>query len=211
MQQGAFRDLVAAFSPEALADIMNEATRACETEIDRRLAPFTGLVESHRMTGIDSDEYAESSNLPLDMAGTLGMSYASALGSTSLVRHLWVEQYAPLYPEYWSYSDLSIEITRSYGGSQLFTVGNGNGFTGPEPDSGHIWFTIGQWIPVGSYARVTYSGGYRTVPSDLRRACKYFAAAIICRELDPLQSNHGHDPDRLEALAVSWLSPYARS
>jgi hypothetical protein len=210
MTEGAFADLARAFSPQALDEVMVEATRACEGECSRRLAPFTGLTETHRLSGVDPDEYADSANLPLDLAGTLGRSYAASLGTSSLVRHLWLEQYATLYPDLWSYSDLSITVTRSYGGSEHMSVGAG-GFVGPDPDTGHVWFTVGKWLPVGSFARATYSGGYRVIPADLSRAAKYFAAAILCRELAPLQANHGHDPDQLEALAVSWLSPYARS
>ena len=209
LKDGAFADLVHGFSASAVADMLAEATRACETEVGRRLAPFTGLVESHRMSGVDPDEYSDSASLPLDLAGQLGRSWASSLNSGSdLVRHIWLHQCAPHYPEFWSYSDISISVTRSYGGAQAFVTG---GFEGPDVDTGHVWFRLGTWLPIGTYATVRYSGGYTTVPSDLRRACKYMAAAIACRELAPLQANHGHDPDALEALAVSWLAPYSRS
>lgn len=57
LQDGAFADLVHGFSDSAVADMLGEATRACETEVGWRLAPFTGLVESHRMSGVDPDEY----------------------------------------------------------------------------------------------------------------------------------------------------------
>lgn len=208
LKAGAFADLVQSFSEEALLGILAEATRACETEVGRRLAPFTGLVESHRMDGIDPDEYGDSAGLPLDLPGALGRSWGAALGSgTNLVRHLWLNQFAPHYPDLWSYTDVQITVSRSYGGGQEFAAGD---FIGPEPDSGHVWFRLGTWLPVGSWARVTYSGGYQTIPADLTRACKWMAASICCRELVPLQINAGHDATELEALAVSWLSPYGR-
>jgi hypothetical protein len=81
---------------------------------------------------------------------------------------------------------------------------------GPEVDSGHVWFNLGMFIPIASLIRVTYSAGYSTVPADLVRACKYMAASIAVRELDPIMVQHGHDAGALEAQAVAWLSPYGR-
>lgn len=208
MQAGPFADLVRAYSVGALADLMLQATRGCETEADRRLAPFTGVTETHRCEGMDPDEYTDASNLPMDLAGTLGRSYATALGATTLVRHMWLNQYAPQYTEYWTYSNVSITIVRSYGGSQNMSTTQ---YIGPEPDSGHVWFNLGQFIPIGSLARVTYGGGYTVaVPADLVRACIWMAASIAATELDPMMQTHGHDPGALEAKAVAWLNPYER-
>lgn len=205
MTSGPFQDLVREYPAAALDELMAEATRACETEAERRLAPFT-LSETQRATGIDPDEYADSANLPMDINSAVGRSYAAALGATSLVRHCWLNEYPPLFTEMWTTSVSKIEIVRSYGGSQVLSAQQ---WMGPEPD-GHIWFQLGQFIPVGSLVRITYSGGYATVPADLRRACKYMAASIAARELDPLEQS-GHKPDSLQDLAVSWLTPYARA
>lgn len=206
LTEGAFADLTRSYSPEVLNDIMIQATRACETETGRRLVPFT-ITETHRAEGIDPDELQDISNLPLDLQGTLGRSYAYALGTSTLVRHCFLNEYAPWYPDMWTYSGVSVTIARSYGGSQNLTATN---YQGPEPDTGHLWFSLGQFIPIGSLIRVTYSGGYTTVPADLVRAAIYMAAAIVARELDPMSAQHGRSPDELEALAVSWLSPYVR-
>ena len=54
MKEGAFADLVRSFDDPALDQLMVEATRACETECSRRLAPFT-MTESHRAEGIDPE------------------------------------------------------------------------------------------------------------------------------------------------------------
>lgn len=207
MKKGAFADLVRSIDDVDLADIMGEATRACETETGRRLTPFTNLTETHRAEGVDPDEYSGSSLMPLDLVGALGRSKALAYGSTdSLVRRLWVEQFAPQFPDLWSYSNVSIQVVLSYGGGQTFPSGT---FEGPEVDSGLIWLRAGTFLPVGSLVRVTYSGGYHTVPRDLVRACRYMAAAIVARELDPMQQT-GHDPSQLEATAAAWLVPYGR-
>lgn len=204
---GAFADLVRSYAGGSVAEILFEASRACETECNRRLMPFT-ITETHRAEGVDPDEYADSANLPLDLQGTLGNSYASSLGGSSLIRHCWLNEYAPLYQDMWTYSNVSFKIVRSYGGSQDLISTN---YIGPTVDTGHVLFNLGMFIPIGSQISVTYSGGYTTVPADLVRSCKWMAAAIVCRELDPTGSSHGHSPAELESLAVAWLSPYQRS
>lgn len=207
MLKGPFADLVRSYSPDALSDLMIEATRACETECDRRLAPFT-VTETSRLEGIDPDEYTDAANLPMDIQGTLGRSYAHALGASTLVRHMWLREYAALYPDMWTYTVSQVQIFRSYGGSQILSSFQ---YIGPELDSGHMWFNLGMFIPIGSLARVQYGGGYTiAVPADLKRGCLWMAASIAAAELDPMQQSHGHDPGALEAKAVAWLSPYQR-
>lgn len=205
--EGLFADLIRAYPQSSLQNVLYEATRACETETSRRLAPFT-ITESHRAEGIDPDEYTDAANLPLDIVGALGQSYAANLGATVLVRHVWLNEYAPQFQDMWTYSNISIAISRSYGGSQNVLITQ---IDGPDADTGHVRFNLGLFIPIGSTIRVTYSGGYTTIPADLVRACKWMAAAIVCREIDPMGEAHGHTPGELESLAVSWLGPYARA
>ncbi|MEK6443633.1 hypothetical protein [Pseudonocardia sp. T1-2H] len=200
----AFEDLTRNFSEDAIDEILIEATRACETEVGRRLVPFT-LTETHRAEGIDPDELgAIGSGLQLDLQGSLGASYAAALGSGigALVRKVWLRQHATHFPEMWAYSDVTCTVTLSFGGAQTVAP-----MAGPTNDTGLLWFNVGTFCPIGSLVQVTYSGGYQTIPADLRRAAKYMAAAIFCRELDPERSSN-HDAGSLEALAVSWLEPY---
>lgn len=204
---GAFGDLVSDYSSGALNDILAEATRLCEDETGRRLAPFTGITQTYRATGIDPDEYSDNANLPMDLQGTLGASYASALNASPLVRHMWLQEYAPRYEDMWAYSDVSITVVRSYGGTQELAQANILG--GPEPDTGHIWFQLGMFIPVGSRLVATYSGGYTvTVPASLVRACKYMAAWLVVRELDP--DDTAHDPDLLLEDAMKILGQWGR-
>jgi hypothetical protein len=206
MQQGMFADLVRDYSPDALDQLMIEATRECEGLCSRRLAPFTQIPESHRAEGIDPDEYTDAANLPMDLQGTLGRSYAFALGASSLVRHLWLNQYAAQYPEYWTYANLNISLVRSYGGTQDLTSAN---LLSTDVDTGHVFFQLGLFLPVGTNIRVTYDGGYRTIPADLVRAGKYMAASIAVVELDPAPQSH--DPDMLRERAAQILDAYARS
>ena len=208
LQEGAFADLTRSFSNQALSDIVIQASRACETETDRRLMPFT-ITETHRAEGVDPDEYASiNGGVPMDILGTLGASYATALGGVGdWVRHVWLHEHAARYQEYWAYSNVSVTLYRSIGGSQPANI-----LMGPTVDTGEIWFRLGTFLPIGSRISVTYNGGYTTIPADLQRAALYMAAAICCDELDPMHAaNTGHNSGDLEEKAVSWLAPYARS
>lgn len=206
MTEGPYADLVAGYSTQALIDLMLEATSICESETDRRLVPFT-TTESGRAEGMDPDEYSGSANLPLDLTGALGRSYAYAIGSNNLVRHLYLDQYAPRYQELWQYSNVSVGVKRSYGGGQILNPGQ---YLQPEPDSGHIFIALGVFVPTGSWWEVTYSGGYQTIPRDLQRACKYMAASIAVSELDPIAKSTEHDKEGLRAQADEILINYAR-
>lgn len=207
LSEGPFADLVRSYSTQALSDLMIEATRMCEGAAGRRLAPFTSLIETERSTGIDPDEYIDAGNVPLDLAGTLGQSYAYAMGTTSLVRHGWLQEFAPKYTDLWAYSLQSITIHRSYGGDQQVNLAT---VRGPDPDTGHIWYNIGTFLPIGSFVTYVYGGGYQTIPADLVRAGKYMAASIAVRELDPTMAGHGHDPDVLAADAEAICAGYGR-
>lgn len=208
MQGGQFADLVRDYSPSDLDQLMIESTRVCEGIAGRRLAPFTGVPESHRATGIDPDEYTDAAGMPLDLQGTLGQSYADALGSGDQVRHVWLNEFAPRYPEMWTYANLQVTILRSYGGTSPVASAS---LIGAEPDSGHIWFTLGTFLPVGSLIRVQYDGGYSTVPADLARACKLQAAVLVLGEIDPAGTQFSHDPGALSAQAEQILCRYQPS
>lgn len=206
MQTGQFADLVRDLSADALDQLMVDSTRVCEGIAGRRLAPFTAVPETHRATGIDPDEASDSSGIPVSMQATLSTSYSNALaGSGNMVRHLWLNEHAPRYPEMWTYSDLSVQVFLSIGGSQAFPDVQ---IIGAEPDSGHIWFYLGSYIPAGSLIRVTYSGGYTTVPADLVRAGKLQAAVLVLGEIDPAGDQYGHDPNSLAAQAEKILTRY---
>jgi hypothetical protein len=203
---GAFADLASGFSQTAVTDCLAEATRQCEDQAGRRLAPFT-VTETHRAGGMDPDEYASTTNLPVSIQSTLGMSYASALGMTNLVRHAWLDEYPPRYQDLWTTSPaMTVTAIRSYGGTATLTTGQI--LDGPD-DTGHVWFQLGQFIPVASRLRITYSGGYTVaIPASLVRASKFIGASVIIDELNP-QSNE-RNPDRLYQLGLKWLKPFTR-
>lgn len=208
--QGAFADLAKGYTDAgAQSDLLVEATRVTESICDRRLAPFTITAESHRAEGIDPDEYTDAANLPMDVRSTIGANYAAALGASTLVRAVWLNEFAPAYPEYWTYSNVSIEIVRSYGGNQ--PVSAAQVLSGPDVDSGRLWFQLGMFLPIASMVYVTYSGGYATTPGDLSRASKYVVAELIADELDPFGDEFGHDPAFLHSRAETILERYFRS
>jgi hypothetical protein len=206
LQSGALADLFRGYDGQGLTDLLIEGTRRCEDLTGRRLASFSGVTETHRAEGMDPDEYTDSANLPMDLQGTLGRSYAYALGASTLVRHCWLNEFAPRYQEMWAYRNVQITIIRSYGGSEILSSAQ---FTGAETDSGHVWFQLGLFIPIGSLIRVTYGGGYVvSTPASLVRANKWICAEIALRELNPAETDH--NPDQLHEAALEWLAPWMR-
>lgn len=199
---GAFNDLARNYTDASGQDeILAESTRLIEQSCDRRLVPFT-ITESLRATGVDPDEYPNP-GLPTSQAASLGMSQAGALGTDDGVRHVWVTEYAARNQDLWTYTDVAVTVETTYGGTAAATV------SGPEPDSGHMWFRLGTFCPVGSLVRVRYSGGYTVaIPADLQRAGKLMTAALVMRELIP--NKQTRDPAALWDEAVKAAAGYVR-
>lgn len=203
--EGAFANLATGYTGQALTRIMLTATRACESACDRRLAPFTGLTETLRASGVDVED-ALDAYVPLDPSSQMGLSRAQSLGSGLLTRHFWVREHPARYPDMWSGSIQSISVFRSFSGQQAVNVPS----VQFEFDTGHVRFQLGTFIPAGSTIAVVYSGGYTTVPSDLVEACRFMAASTIVKQLDPVDGRSGHDPDALRAEAMEMLAPFVR-
>ncbi|GGX40662.1 hypothetical protein [Streptomyces noursei] len=203
--EGPFANLVSGFSTQATTNLMLQATRACESACDRRLTPFTNVVETQRADSLDVED-ALDSYVPLDPTSQLGFSRAQSLGSTLMVRHCWLREHPPRYPEMWAGSITSINLLRSFSGQQAVAAST----LQYEPDTGHVRFQLGTFVPPGTTIQVTYSGGYSTVPADLVQACQYMAASMAVKQLDPVDGRSGHDPDALRADALEMLAPYTR-
>jgi hypothetical protein len=196
---------------EVIEETMVEATSALETMVNRRLAPFSNLVYEDRLFGLDPDEYGANSDLPLPFQGSLGLSFANALGADGLVRHFWLDHFAPLYPELWTYDVQSIVCTLTYGNDIVVDIPGGGIIQGPSKTDGHIWVRIGTFIPEGSFVTVTYGGGYTEgIPPSLKRACLYQAAEFLLRDAE-LQNRSGSNSDALESLIVKIMAPWARA
>jgi len=181
MDRSTLRSLIGGLDETELAEVMMRATRECEAFTGRRLAPFTAVTETQQAHGADASDLGDVTGDPLV---ALGMSYSRALaGTAGQVRRVWVDQYAPLFPEMWSYSDVTVRILRSGGTGQVVPAHDLLG-GGIAPDTGELWFRIGTWLPVGSRVSVTYSGGYSPVPLALVNACRWMAAAELVEEDD---------------------------
>jgi hypothetical protein len=202
--EGAFANLLQGYtSPTTQADLLSEATRMCEDACDRRFVTFTET-QTMRADSLDVED-ALDAYVPLDPTSQLGFSRAMSLGSTLLTRHFWVRQYPPRLPDLWAGTINSITLRRSFSGVQNVDVSQ----IQYEPDTGHVRFQLGTFVPPGTTIVCSYTAGYTTIQAALVRACKYMVASIAVRELDPMQ-NGGHDPDLLRTDALDALAPYVR-
>ena len=200
-------NIIKNFSATEQTNLMTRASRAIETYCQRRLTPFTGLVESQRAQAVDPDEQMDTW-VPLDTAGALGMSRAASLGANDLVRHFWVRQYPPVWEDLWTGSITSIAIYRAIAGSQTITDMTNVQY---ETDTGHVRFNLGSYVPQGSTLSVTYSGGYSTIPDELVQACILRAAKIALVDLNPQQKNAVDiDVQNLESEIKDLLTDYVR-
>lgn len=203
--EGPFQNLTLGFSAQALTRLMVTATRQCESACDRRLAPFTGVVETQRADSLDVED-ALDAYVPLDPTSQLGFSRAQSLGSTLLTRHYWVREYPPRFPELWVGSLTSVTLFRSFSGEQTVDIST----VQFEPDTGHCRFQLGTFVPPGTTIKYVYGGGYQVaVPADLVEACRFMAAATALKQLDPADRG-GHEPEGLRSEAMEILAPYVR-
>jgi hypothetical protein len=199
-----------ASDPMALSQVLVEATAFIESSVGRRLAPFSNLTESHRLFGIDPTEYGASSDSPLDLYGSLGLSRAAAYGSGNLVRKFWVDQTAPHYADLWTYSVASISLDLTYGSQILVQPSSIEGM-GPHPDTGECRLRLGTFAPEGTTIVITYGGGYTVaIPADLQRLCRYVAAKMIILDMEP-QSRKEMNLDEIELQITAMLSNWAKS
>ncbi|MFB9925999.1 hypothetical protein ACFORO_12530 [Amycolatopsis halotolerans] len=205
LSEGPFANLMQAYNDSSTAqnDLLYEATRMCEDACDRRFVTAT-VTETQRADALDVED-ALDAYVPLDPTSQLGFSRAMSLGSTLLTRHFWVRQFPARYPELWSATINSITLRRSFSGTQNVDTSQ----IQFEPDTGHVRFQLGTFVPPGTTIVCSYTAGYATFPASLVRACKYMAASIAVRELDPTQQG-GHDPDLLRTDALDCLAPFVR-
>lgn len=197
-------------APEDDALILEElqaATTTIETMVNRRLAPFANHTYSDLLRGIDPNEYGGNTDIPVDIYASLGMSMAAALGSSDLVRHFWLDEFAPYYPELWTYSIQSVTLYLTYGND---IVVDPSTLEGPQKDTGHCRLRLGTFAPEGSTLEVVYSGGFTLgCPSSLRTAvCAQAMKSMLLFGQPMLKS--GMDVNELDALIKENLVGWAR-
>lgn len=186
-----------------LQRLLNVATRRCESECDgNRLAPFTGLVESERMQDGDVEDLVPG-GIILPPLAQMAYDYTKALGISSLVRHFSVRCYPRVFPDMWTGAVAGINLYWPIQQSPMVVPPAAIHF---EPETGLGYYTLGTFVPPGSTAEITYSGGYSTVPDDLKQACLDMTAHYLIRMLDP--QDVVHDPQTLLDLALEALVPY---
>lgn len=204
-----YPELVVDIEPTTLADILVEATAHLEDRTGRRLAPFKGHIFQERLFGIDPSEYGNNADMPMDIYGSLGMSQAIALGASTLVRHFWLDQFAPAYPELWTYTIKSMNIYRTYGDFQPIDFEHG-GIRGPDVTDGHVWIRLGTFAPEGTRVQVVYDGGYTNgIPASLRRACLFQAAKFVILEFEP-QTRREMNLDQIDQQIDMLIAPWIR-
>lgn len=206
---GSFTELVQnsqVWTPGTLASLMVRASRRIESKCNRRLSPFT-ITESHRAEGIDPDGVAPS-DIPLDLEAALGRSKALAFGALNMVRDFWLDQYAPVWQDLWTYGVANIQLARAYGDIENVPPSQ---IEGPEPDTGHFRLRLGTFCPIGTTVRITYSGGYTVeVPEELNTACVLQAAKLVLVGAEP-ELREGLSLASLDEEILDNIAPYIRS
>jgi hypothetical protein len=204
-----YPELVEEGGQDLVQDVLLEATQHIEDRTGRRLAPFTGHVLQDAMFGIDPNEYGGNDNIPLSAQGSLGISLAQGygFGAGNLVRHIWLDHFAPMRPELWTYHVQSIQIYTTFGGSQDLT---NSGFLGPDSTDGHLWLRMGTFAPEGSRFQIIYDGGYTLgIPPALKRACLMQAVKFYVLDAEP-QNRKDMKLDEIDLQISLLLGPWNR-
>jgi hypothetical protein len=188
--------------------VMIPASMAIESQCNRRLTPFTGLVESFRAQNVDPDDQTDF-GMPMSQSAMLGISRAQSLGATQLVRHGWLREHPVRWPDLWSGSISDIKLYWATSGSQDMPSPVTASSVQYEVDTGHVRFNLGTFLPQGSTVVATYSGGYSTVPSELKAACMLKATEIGLLYLEP-ESRPSIDMGELKDGIERLIDPYIR-
>ena len=189
---------------------LEEATSNIEDRCSRRLVPFYGHIYDDRLSGIDpfSGGGFVSPGVLMDEINTLGMDRARSLNyGDSQTRHLWLDEYAPRYPELWTYNIHVFMVQNTYG-SWIDIVPMGL-VAPPNVTDGHCWLKIGTFAPEGSRVHVVYDGGYTEgIPPSLKRACRMQAALFIVLDNEPqLRGALSVEPlaAQIDRLIAPWV------
>lgn len=194
--------------PIVIQETLIEATAHLETTTSRRLVPFTNITDQIMLKGLDPNEYGDNAtSMPISMAGSLGISFANALGADDLVRHFFLEQCAPMYNELWTYDIQSMTIYLTYGNSQPIDV-VGGGLIGPESSSGHCWLRLGTFAPEGTRLWCTYSGGYTLgIPPNLIRSCMMQAVLLLVEDGTVVMRDNttANFQEQIDRIMTPWM------
>ena len=193
--------------PITIQETLIEATADIESLTSRRLAPFQNIIFEDMLNGINPNEYGDDSpGMPMSLQGSLGVSFANALGSDDLVRNFFIDQYAPLYSELWTYDIQSITLSLTYGNTQSVQL---DAVYGPAANNGFMRLPLGTFAPEGTRIIIVYSGGYTLgIPPNLGRACLMQTAKLLT--VDAVQAGHSTEGmaehnDSVDRLIAPWM------
>ena len=193
------------WTQDTITDLLCDATSIIEDRCDRRLAPFTGYVETFRAEGVAPDGLMND-DVPMDLRSALGRSQSIAFGSTDLVRDFWLSQFAPVNHGLWKYNLTNITLTTVYGAIETIPVGN---VEGPQIDTGHLRLQLGTFCPPGTTVQFTYDGGYQMIPRSLKQACMFEAMKTLLLGAEP-ELRSGMSFGELDGMILSLIAPYVR-
>ncbi|MHB8511482.1 MAG: hypothetical protein ACYDCC_04825 [Actinomycetota bacterium] len=188
-----FNALAVSISAGELTNTLNRASQAIEDFCDRRLAPFTGLTETHRQFGVKNDLPGDT--MVGDRDAMINLDRMRALGQFSQARHIFLREFPPLWEDQWTGAVSNISLIYPFGGSLATIPASSYEF---DPNRGYVRFNIGVFCPPGTSASVTYSGGYSTVPYALNQACLLEAARLLMIELMPSDADMQRGKDLRE-------------
>lgn len=207
MQDGPYKYMLTGGSASYLENVMVRASRRVESRCGHRFVPFTGITHTEYAEGVPMPEGSPSPGIALPLGTTMSLSRATALGSgAGWVRDVWLDEFAPQYPELWTYSDVSVSVSPPIGGGP---VPVGAAVEGPYPDTGQLRLPVYTYCPPGSLITVVYGGGYTvSYPDDLVQAAMMQAAKTLILALAPERRSSGLSTSDLEAEIVTTLGPY---
>lgn len=198
-------EIIRDMSTQQQTSLLIKASRSIEAYCERRLSPFS-ITETHRADDFDVEDQDADYAGPLPSSALLGMSRARSMGGAStLVRTLNLREWPPLWPDLWVGSVTSVTAYPPLAGS-VSVATSGIQF---EPDTAHIRFALGTYIPMGSTVAVVYSGGYNPVPDELVQACLFEAAEQAFIWISPGRSGDLNIAD-LRLKREELLAPYCR-
>lgn len=209
MRDSSLSYLVSKLTDTQVTQVMTRASQQVESRCQRRFAPFL-ITETHIAEGVSMFGSGDDPGMPLSFQGSLGLSQNRAFGGGTLVRDFWVDQYAPLWTDFWSYTSMTVALYPMQGGTQMVVNYANSGFPWyPDVDTGMVRLPLGTFCPVGTKIQVTYGGGYTTYPTDLIQAVKLQAAKTYIVEIEP-QARSGMDTADLDAEIIDLLAPYVK-
>lgn len=188
LNRGAFRQVVAYYANDQdyVTQRLTAASQWVERSCERRLMPFTGLVQTRVAQGVRADRGRPGS--ALTMVSGLALTTPTGLSSPGpTCRDFWVDETGVWAPELWAYTGITVDLRYPWS-TGTYRV-PASAVSGPAVDTGHVTLGPGVDCPPGTEVTITYGGGYNTTgggyPLDLVEAVRTETIRQLIVELDP--------------------------